>query len=110
LPTRPWQRFCDSRHGAADRKRRQTEKDRQDRGRRKFVNRRSSKVPELTKAEKSLLSQLRQYPDMRIMVDQLLEGPPRNRSPEDGRPGIKSMPKRMRDMRRVHPRSLEKTE
>lgn len=118
-PLRNCQRYCNTRCAANDRKRRERERYRKLKaiagrsmdiglGGRKVIKRGSR---DITKAEAELLSRLRQSPEVQNTVMELLEDPPRNRSPERTSP-VNPMPvtmvsRRLRNIRQVHPRSLE---
>jgi hypothetical protein len=130
-PQRRWQRFHTPACAVKDRQRRFRERYRklismnrgditEGAGGRKVISRRGSK--ELTRAETNIIAELRRGGAAAVdMVTAILADPPRNRSPEqsDGRgneaspaPAIPSPPMishRLRNVRRVHPRSLENT-
>ena len=126
-PLRAWQKFHDLKCAYADRKRRERERFRKlkalDGGKNivkglggRKVTRRGSR--EITGKEADLLAKLRQDPEIHSMVESMLEDTPRNRSPENPAPapapaappspGLIIPSHRQRNMRRVHPRSLEK--
>lgn len=124
-PLRAWQKFHDLKCAYADRKRRERERFRKlkalDGGKNivkglggRKVTRRGSR--EITGKEADLLAKLRQDPEIHSMVESMLEDTPRNRSPEYPDPAPAAPPSpgliipshRQRNMRRVHPRSLEK--
>ena len=121
-PQRPWQKFHDDNCAAKDRMRRWRERYRKlataatskghmvdGMGGRKIVRRGSR---EITAAESRILEQIRRIgqPALDAVAGMLNGDLPRNRSPEPVGAGSGSLPptKRIRNIRRVHPRSLEK--
>ncbi len=131
-PQRRWQKFHTPACAVKDRQRRFRERYRklismnrgditEGAGGRKVISRKGSK--ELTRAETNIIAEIRRGGAAAVdMVTAILADPPRNRSPEaagDGQatqtPSVSSTPPlvriahRMRNMRRVHPRSLENT-
>jgi hypothetical protein len=123
-PQRDWQKFHDPACAVKDRQRRLRERYRKllklnsgditaGVGGRKVVSRRGSR--EITRAEAAILEQIRKIgqPAMDMVKQMLDSGPPRNRSPENGvgqaSPAPPMISHRLRNVRRIHPRSLEGT-
>lgn len=131
-PQREWQKFHDPSCAVKDRQRRLRERYRkllslnrgditEGIGGRKIISRRGSR--DLTRAEANIIAEIRRIGQPAInMVTAMLSDPPRNRSPEavtgDGQgdkqgktsPASSAPPMlshRLRNVRRVHPRSLE---
>ena len=128
-PQREWQKFHDPSCAVKDRQRRLRERYRkllslnsgditEGIGGRKIISRRGSR--DLTRAEANIITEIRRIGQPAInMVTAMLADPPRNRSPETVGDGNKQSPSasaappklsyRLRNIRRVHPRSLENT-
>lgn len=125
-PQRRWQKFHTPACAVKDRQRRFRERYRkllsmnsgditEGAGGRKVISRRGSK--EITRAEANIIAEIRRIGQPAMdAVAAILADPPRNRSPEDGGNGQqRSSPapvmisRRLRNVRRVHPRSLENT-
>lgn len=128
-PQRDWQKFHDPSCAVKDRQRRLRERYRkllslnsgditEGIGGRKIISRRGSR--DLTRAEANIITEIRRIGQPAInMVTAMLADPPRNRSPETVGDGNKQSPSasaappklsyRLRNIRRVHPRSLENT-
>lgn len=130
-PQREWQKFHDPSCAVKDRQRRLRERYRkllslnhgditEGIGGRKIISRRGSR--DLTRAEANIIAEIRRIGQPAInMVTAMLADPPRNRSPEmvgdwkgdeqksPASPAAPKLSHRLRNIRRVHPRSLENT-